>query len=227
MVRAVVMVMLVFLADGVQAEPGDFNPYAESYVSRMQAAQVPNGRPKLFTGQDKVEDYYRLLEDGYDMLGYSSFEYGDVPPEKAGEYAATLNAAVVLVYTQGIDSLDNRSGRKPSATDAAGASAGDHTLYQYFATYWIKLPMPLLGLHVQRENQEDDAGLEVLAVVKESPAAVAGLQRRDVLTQLGGMDLHKPEQLAQVAQRFAGQTVEVVLRRDGGELRKTVTLNRH
>lgn len=224
---SVVIVCSVLAATPVCAENAGFNPFAESYVSRIPTPTREAVVPQVFAGTDKVADYYRLLEDGYDMLGYSSFEYGDVPPEKAGEYAATLNAAVVLVYTQGIDSLDNRSGRKPAATDAAGASAGDHTLYQYFATYWIKLPMPLLGLHVQRENQEDDAGLEVLAVVKQSPAAVAGLQRGDVLTQLGGMELHKPEQLAQVAQRFVGQTVEVVVRREGSELRKTVTLNRH
>ena len=220
--RKVLMVMMVFLASGVQAEQGDFNPYAKSYVSRMQAAQAPQEPPRLFAGQDRVEDYYRLLEDGYDMLGYSSFETGGVPPEEALQQAANVGAALVLVYSAGVDHVSNRG--KPNTSASQGE---DGTIYQYFATYWTKLPPALLGIHVQRDRPDDeDALLEVMAVIKGSPAAAAGLQRGDLIRQLGEVTLRKPEALSRAAQQYAGQTVEIVGSRAGTEFTKTVTLNR-
>ncbi len=207
------------------AQPGDegFNPYAESYVSRLPAPAAPNKVPRLHSGSDKVQDYYRLLEDGYDMLGYSSFEFGDVAPEKLRQHATRLGADIVLVYTQGVDSLARRQARKGGVEPAPGENG---TRYEYFATYWVKLPPPLLGLHVQREHQEADTGLEVLAVVKHSPAAMAGFRRGDVLTGVGTVTVHHPEQLSREVRRWAGKSVEVIGRRDGTEFRSTVTLNR-
>lgn len=219
--RKVLMVMMVFLASGVQAEQGEFNPYAKSYVSRMQAAQAPQEPPRLFAGQDRVEDYYRLLEDGYDMLGYSSFETGGVPPEEALQQAANVGAALVLVYHAGVDHVANRG-----QSNTSGSQVADGTIYQYFATYWTKLPPALLGIHVQRERPDEDALLEVMAVIKGSPAAAAGLQRGDLIRQLGEVTLRKPEALSRAAQRYAGQTVEIVGSRAGTEFTKSVTLNR-
>lgn len=219
--RKVLMVMMVFLASGVQAEQGEFNPYAKSYVSRMQAAQAPQEPPRLFAGQDRVEDYYRLLEDGYDMLGYSSFETGGVPPEEALQQAANVGAALVLVYNAGVDHVANRG-----QSNTSGSQVADGTIYQYFATYWTKLPPALLGIHVQRERPDEDALLEVMAVIKGSPAAAAGLQRGDLIRQLGEVALHQPESLSQAARQYAGQTVEIVGSRAGTEFTKTVTLNR-
>jgi len=200
----------------------EFNPYTKSYVSRMEAPTVSTEKPRLFAGSDKVKDYYRLLEDGYDMLGYSSFETGVVPPDEALQQANNVHAALVLVYNAGVDHVANRQNRK---TDDVGDQQ-DGTIYQYFATYWAKLPTPLLGLHVQRERPDDDAGLEVMAVIKSSPAADAGLLRGDVLTRIGDVELHKPEQLSQAAQRYSGQSVELVWRRGDNELMKSVTLSR-
>lgn len=210
--------MLSFHAFAVE----EFNPYAKSYVSRMTAPTGTAEKPRLFAGSDKVTDYYRLLEDGYDMLGYSSFETGDVPPDEALQQAADVHATLVLVYNTGVDHVANRQNRK--ADDAE--SKPDGTIYQYFATYWAKLPTPLLGLHVQRERPDDDAGLEVMAVIKNSPAAESGLLRGDVLTKIGDVELHRPEQLSQAAQRYSGQSVDVVWRRGENEFRKSVTLNR-
>lgn len=209
------------LATPTDPDAEDFNPFTKSYVSRIASPASPHRLPKLYAGSDKDGDYYRLLEDGYDMLGYSSFKFTSTPPEKLSEQAASLNADLVLVYTEGVDSVANR----PDRTEAKAEAGKDETLYEYFATYWTKLATPLLGLHVQRENPEEDAGLEVLAVIKQSPAAQSGLQRGDVLVSIGDMELHKPEQLGQAAERYSGKTVEVKGRRDGENFAKVVTLN--
>ncbi len=197
----------------------DFNPYAASYVSRLSPPAAVHEPFRLYSGTDKVGDYYRLLEDGYDMLGYSSFESSNVPSDELRAHAEQIKADLALIYTRGVDSLVNR-GKQP---DASGKV--DQTVYEYFATYWTRLPTPLLGLHVQRENGEDDSGLEVLAVIRQSPAALSGLQRGDVLTQLGEEELHQPEHLTRAALRYAGQTVTLAGRRDGEPFARSVTLN--
>ena len=200
----------------------DFNPFADSYVSRMPAPAAVPAAPKLFAGRDKVADYYRLLQDGYELLGYSSFRAGHVPPEKLSEQAASLHSDLVMVYTEGVDRLPGAS-----ASGSTQSSDEDPTLYEYFASYWVKLPTPLLGLHVQRYTPEPQVsgGLEVLAVVLKSPAALAGLQRGDILLRLGDVELRQPEELVQAAQRYAGQSVDVRFRRDDAEMHTNVTLN--
>ena len=184
------------------------NPYAATYVSRMQAPPNRQVTAKVYRGKDKVADYQRLLEEGYDLLGYSSFEGGDVPPELLMQQAQRVNADVVLVYTKGV--------QRPQATGVR---------YEYFSSYWTKLPPPLLGLHVQRDKNADEGagGLEVLAVINDSPAARAGLRQGDILLRLGDATLLNPEQLSSTAQRYAGQVVEVVWTRDGETMRKTLT----
>jgi hypothetical protein len=218
-----------------QDEP-EANPYAKNYVSRMPALKgATAGTVKVFRGQDKVEDYQRLLEDGYDLLGYASFEARDVPPEQLTEQAERIHADVALVYTA-------RSGQTPSSVkldqarsrqkqDAAEPSEqtkpADNKFYNYFASFWTKLPTPLLGVHVKQDHDEGlpEQGVEIIAVIKGSPAASAGLQKGDTLLRLGDVELSKPELLPQAAQRYAGQSVEVVYSRIGQEQRQTVTLN--
>ena len=221
------------------AETSADNPYAKTYVSQKQvAAKVEPGQAKIYVGKDKVGDYQRQLEKGYDILGYSSFSAGEVSPDKLAAQAAVINADVALVYTQ-------VSGRAPASVrlDKAKAAAmakeaGDTAvkpdqpkdvpaavLYSYFASYWTKLPPPILGVHVQGkvETASGETGLQVLAVIEGSPAA-ATLRREDTLLRLGEIPLDKPEALMQAAQRYAGQTVDVVFERGGEKMSKSLSL---
>jgi membrane-associated protease RseP (regulator of RpoE activity) len=153
-----------------------------------------------------------------------------------------VHADLVLVYT-------TRSGEVPASVKLDRARAKqekaqqeqinpdapkgtlknfDQEFYNYFASYWIKLPTPLLGVHVKQGDGEagfPDKGLEVIAVIKGSPAAAAGLQKGDTLLRLGETELSKPELLTQAAQRYAGQKTEIVYSRLGAEQRQPVTLN--
>lgn len=216
------------------------NPYAKSYVSHMAAsASSGNTVPQIYRGQDQLEDYQRLLEEGYDMLGYSSFEAGDVAPDLLTEQAKKLHADLALVYVKRSGQvppsvkLDQAKSRAQSDKINPDAPRGelrnfDKEFYNYFASYWIKLPMPVLGVHVKQDREAGfpEKGLEVIAVIKGSPAAAAGLQQGDTLLRLGDVELSKPELLTQAAQRYAGQQTEIVFSRLGNEQRQTVTLNK-
>jgi hypothetical protein len=228
--------LLAFSSTGWTQDEPAANPYSKNYVSRMPAPKVATAGPvKVFRGQDKVEDYQRLLEDGYDLLGYSSFEASDVAPEKLTEQAERVHADVALVYTvrsgqtPASVKLDQARSRQKqnSGQSSEEAKPADNKFYNYFASFWTKLPTPLLGVHVKQDQDEGlpEQGLEIIAVIKGSPASSAGLQKGDTLLRLGEVELSKPELLPQAAQRYAGQSVEVVFSRIGQEQRQTVTLN--
>ncbi len=70
---------------------GCANPYAKFYFDKtggVDITKMPNivqydGEPRLFTGQNLDEDAQRLLEDGYVLIGISSFNGANVNFDKA------------------------------------------------------------------------------------------------------------------------------------------------
>ncbi|MFZ3087784.1 MAG: PDZ domain-containing protein, partial [Methylotenera sp.] len=109
------------------------------------------------------------------------------------------------------------------------------TQYQYFASYWAKLPMPLLGVHVIKLKQmavddepvvlKEEPGLKIIAVIKESPAAKANIVKGDTLLKVGDVELAKADDLFAAVKRYAGQTVPVQLQRNGTDVLLSVALN--
>lgn len=219
-------------ASAESSAPAD-NPYASNYVSRLSPPAAA-GEPRIYRGVDKEADYQRLLEEGYDLLGYSSFEAADVAPELLTEQARMLHADLALIYTQRMGRvpasvrLDQaKAAARPSKDGAVPVSGEQPKFYEYYAAYWTKLPPPLLGVHVKREEglAQDARGVQVIAVIQDSPAAMAGIRRGDSLLRLGDEDLRESEALVRAAQRYAGQRVLAVVERDGAELTSTVELN--
>ena len=226
----------------VVAPPDQANLYGKSYVERAKPpATKPSAPPRIYRGEYLDTDYQKLLEAGYDILGYSSFEAGDVPPEQALEQAAKVNADLVMVYSR-------RNGRVPMSVrmDAAKTRAksedqgnnapqsgrlvepqSQSSRYEYFASYWTKLAPPILGLHVQvpGEGAKPSTGLPVLAVIKDSPAAAAEIRAGDTLLRIGDAEMRSVDALLQATLRYAGQPVEIVFARAAETLHRTVVLN--
>ena len=207
------------------------NSYVKSYVSRGRptiALQPDPAGPKIYRGENQVGDYKLMLENGFDMLGYSSFKGQDIAPEKATVQAKNIKADLVLLYAE-------KKGGTPVGVqiDQARKKTGDEVktdrdqiLYEYFASYWVKLAPPLIGVHVESNILDENRfGLRVIAVVKESPAAKAAIQEDDVLTRIGDIALDKPEALTQAAKRYEGKTVDVLYKRGDNEGKTTMTLN--
>jgi len=82
--------------------------------------------------------------------------------------------------------------------------------YKYYASYWAKIPAPLFGVHIikLKSKQSEAQGLKVLAVIKDSPAAKAGLQHGDVLLSI------------------AGETVDIVYSRSAEQHTRKATINK-
>ena len=186
---------------------------------------------KMYVSNHKEDDDISMLESGYDLIGSSGFTAGEVPAQQALDYAKTLKADTVLVYSK-YGSAKTSSGKMQMIREAAKTGkeltekdlTEEATNYKYYASYWAKLPAPLLGVHViklaKKESQDDEKaveydGLKVLAVIKDSPAANAGLKRGDVLLKLANNQLNKPEELSAVVRKHQGQEVAVEYERNG------------
>ena len=210
------------------------NWYESSYKSQNSGDlksldAVPD--TKMYVSNHKEDDDISMLESGYDMIGSSGFTAGEVPPEQALAHAKALKADTVLVYSK-YGSAKTSSGKMQMIKEAAKLGkeltekdlVEEQTNYKYYASYWAKLPTPLLGVHViklaKKETAEDEKaveneGLKVLAVIKDSPAANAGLKRGDVLLKLANNQLNKPEELSNVVRQHQGQEVAVEFERNG------------
>jgi hypothetical protein len=213
------------------------NYQAQNTGNLISMQEIPD--TKMYAGTRKDEDNISMLENGYDMMGSSVFEAGEVSPELALQHAKAIRADTVLVYSKYASAktaaskmqLIKEGAKKNGGEVDAKDIAPDATQYSYFASYWAKLPTPLLGVHIIKLVSRVDGqavenkGLKILAVIKDSPAAKAGLMRGDVLTKISDVDLNKPEELSAAVRKFQGQSVVVEYEREGNKAIASTQIN--
>ena len=242
------MMLLGLFAAGIlfaamQLQAAD-NWYESSYKPQnsgdLKSLQA-NPDTKMYVSNHKEDDDISMLENGYDMMGSSGFTAGDVPAEQALQYAKTLKADTVLVYSK-YGSAKVAGSNIALIKEAAKAGkeltekdlVQEPTKYKYYASYWAKLPAPLLGVHIiklsKKESEESDKiieneGLKVIAVVKGSPADKAGLKRGDTLLTLAQNQLNKPEELSKIVRQQQGKTVQIAYERAGQPATVDVAIN--
>jgi serine protease Do len=82
-----------------------------------------------------------------------------------------------------------------------------------------------LGISVDSQGTGDDDGVVVSQVADDSPAAEAGLQSGDVITEIDGVDIEDFTDLARViADHEPGDEVDVTFERDDEDQTVSVTL---
>ncbi len=171
------------------------------------SAVLPAGEPKLVKGADPDSEGLRMLEDGYGRLGFSYFTAASVDANHALEQARAVHADIVILYA---------------------SKAGDR--YDCLASYWVKLKPPVFGVHMQdltaeiRKSSGTKTGASVIAVVKDSPAARAGIARGDIVSKIGDVEVGSAASLYDAVEKLAGQKVMVEVWRDHEALQKEVQL---
>lgn len=83
-------------------------PYSKFYFDQTGGADltkdnkviITNEEPKLYRGSDQEKDALAMSENGYVMVGYSSFNAGNVDENGAITQAKKVHASVVLVYSE-------------------------------------------------------------------------------------------------------------------------------
>jgi len=191
---------------------------------------------EIYRGWDKDKDNILMLEEGYDLMGFSSFAGPYVPPSGALEYGKQIKADTMLVYDRQINEATRATvinkARKNLAKkkfDEDGKIeeiiineddlADPDVMYDFYVSYWAKLPKPLFGTHLISFSENDERGSEgglfVIAVIKESAAANAGILRQDRIMKINGIELNTPEEFIKELIKNRGQTVVIDYKRSG------------
>ncbi len=220
------------------------NPYAKHYQAQNTSQlKSLSAQPdtKMYLSRHKDEDNISMLEDGYDLMGSSGFSGTDAPVDGALQLGKSIKADTVLVYRK-YGSAKTGSAKFDLIKEAAKTGAEidekdlleEPTVYNYYASYWAKLPTPVLGVHViklvkvaggEDDKPQAEPGLKILAVIKGSPAAQAHIIKGDSLLKIGELTLNKPDDLFAAVKRYAGQTVAIELQRNGELIKVNVALN--
>lgn len=228
-----------------QLYAAEVNPYTANYkqqnTNQLKSLQA-NPEPEIFVSNHKADDNISMLENGYDMIGSSGFSATEASSDLALAHAKKIKADTVLVYRK-YESAKTASSKLQLIKEAAKAGGEidpndleeEPTQYQYYASYWAKLPMPLLGVHIIKLKQKveenaqevvkEEPGLRIIAVIKASPAANANIVKGDTLLKIGEVALASADDLFAAVKRYAGQTVPVELQHNGVEVKTTVALN--
>ena len=235
-------VLLAPKAHAYEVVKANSNLFEEKYVEQNDhQLKSLNASPDttLEIAGNQEADTTRMLENGYDMMGTSEFVSTKVPAELARVYGKKIKADSVLVINKPTSLTTNM-------VNMDGTETGDKVIKEaneenaknertiHYASYWAKLPMPLLGVHVIKlvkasPNPSEEGvvqpGLKIIAVIKDSPAAKAKIATGDTLLKIGDITLEKADDLFGAVKRYQGQTVDVIFRHGDEDVKTTVALN--
>ncbi len=161
------------------------NPFAKFYYDQTGGADLSisphvvssSGKPQIYRGSDQEQDSLKMCENGYLLIGYSSFNAGNVKEKGAIKQAKKIHAAVVILYSThtgtisgsmpltlpntqmsstslqgniyGSGGSTSYSGNAYTTTYGTTTTYVPYTVhrYEYFATYWIKGKPAVFGAY--------------------------------------------------------------------------------
>ncbi len=182
MKKTILLYILLFVVSGC-------NPYAQFYHDLSGGVNVlenpnfiiPTNKPKLVQGSDTEKDTLRMMEEGYVLLGVSSFNAGNVNQRGAANHAAKVHADTVIVYNSYTGTVSGSmpltmpntqssyhsgsiygSGGGFATYSGTSTTYGTQTTYipynvnryDYYATFWIKKKQMTLGIYFDNLTDE-------------------------------------------------------------------------
>ena len=235
-VNAIIAVVL-FISTNLVA---DENLFEKNYV--LQSPEgfksfEKNPDTKIMRGWDKDTDNVMMLENGYDFMGFSGFVSTNLPPSIALKHGQNIKADLILIYDRQINEGDRASQFKQARRKAIEEKrvkdfgrvteieiteedlADPNVMYDFYASYWVKLPKPTFGTHFielgKGESSENIEGVQIIAVIKGSAAAKAGIVRNDSITSINGQKVTTPEELISLIREYKGSDIDVGYIRNG------------
>jgi C-terminal processing protease CtpA/Prc len=104
--------------------------------------------------------------------------------------------------------------------------------YEYSATFWAKAKPSPIGVLVeplsddQKKQLQTNKGVVVEVVIRGTPAYEADVLKGDILTSLADEQIQTPDQFFDIVARHRGETVNLILSRDGQAKTLSLTLSR-
>ena len=202
-----------------------------------------NPDTKIMRGWDKDTDNVMMLENGYDFMGFSGFVSTNLPPSIALEHGQNIKADLILIYDRQINEGDRASQFKQARRKAIEEKrvkdfgkvteieiteddlVDPNVMYDFYASYWVKLPKPTFGTHfIKLSDSDDNKGIQVIAVIKESAAEAAGIKRGDNIISVNGAEVNSPDDLIKIIQKNKGKSINVAFERGGESIKVSVSL---
>jgi hypothetical protein len=178
------------------------NPYAEYYKPNTkidEGAYFKSGEPKLIIGSNRNRDFHKMTEDGFRLIGWSTFNSKVVSNKSALAQAKRVGADRVVVYKKytnsesGVTPLtlpDTQTTYHSGTVTGIGGMAtyggtsttyGTRTTYIPYsidrydqtATYWRRLKPGGLGVGLMELSDEDRKK------IGSNKGAVISIVRRD------------------------------------------------
>lgn len=212
------------LAGPALAEP--FEDFFQEADPSLRDRVVPfRSTPRIFTSFDIQADGLRLCEDGYAILGVSSFVGPPGDLDRAQRQGRRIRAEVVIYSSTFVDTRSGGSVIMPHPFGLPGAlvTPMEFSRYNQTAFYFARLRPEEIGIGVtyrslrldQARELGSSRGLEIVCVIRGSPAFDAGIILGDIVLTLAGRDVSTRDRLERVKVEYASQTVDVEISRAG------------
>ncbi|WP_449413180.1 PDZ domain-containing protein [Pandoraea soli] len=161
------------------------------------------------------------------------------------KYTNTVTSAVPIVtptssttYTNGNATAYGSGGIVNAYGNSTSTTFGTQTSYvpmsvsrfDAFASYWAKGPTPVFGFQARPTTPAERAaagtnrGVFIVAVVRGAPMFKADIMNGDILLKIGDTAIDGTDDI-KLLKRYAGQRVDVAIRRNGQEIVKSVQAN--
>ena len=232
-----ITIILCSLNLSVKAEENLFEKNFQRQSPKDFQSFEQNPQTIIKRGWDQDTDKIKMLEEGYDLMGFSGFSGPNVSPDLAKVHGEKLKADLILIYDRQVNENSRASAIQRAREKVLAAKGGENkgeiteieiteedladsnALYVFYASYWVKLPKPTFGTHfIKLEKGSDEVevpGALVIAVIKGSPAAKAGISRNDSIIKVDQVDVNTPDDLIAVVRKSKGKSVNVEYIRGG------------
>lgn len=144
--KNILLLACIFLFNGCAS----MNPFQQFYqdqtggvdITTISTVILPSGEPQIYSSSNADADNQRMLEGGYSLLGYSSFNAGDASKNQLIAQAKMVKAEVAIFYSAYTSTV---SGTLPltlpdnqtTTTNLSGGNFNSGSLYGYggYGTY--------------------------------------------------------------------------------------------
>lgn len=177
-------------------------------VARMRAA--PPGEPEVAVGAGFVSDQSDAATRGEVRIGNAFFNDDANATDHALELARELGADRVLLYRE-------------DAARAAGAQAGELAA-AYYVQFRLLFGATFRDLTTRERDSLRAGGVQIGAVINDTPAALANLMPGDIILAVDGQQIADKQQFQRSLSSNQGDAVTMKVWRNGEAIDRIVTL---
>lgn len=224
-----IAILSLALALSAPAVAGPYEDFFQTSGANPEDGIRSKSPPQVFTTNNLDADIQRLREDGYFVIGTSSWRGPIADIKKAEKFAKKIKATIALVNYRYIETVSGGTQvvMMPIIGGYGGMIGGARPVsfdrYEQTTHFLVKLKPEKIGLGLWFEPLTPQQvrmigsgkGLSVKAVVRGAPGFDAGMIAGDIILSVAGQDISTRDRMNSVRVEYAGQTVPVEIFRDG------------